>query len=244
MVSEKEVEAAARAMCRLAKQAGFSGIVLEAMIDRDWRGHYADARAALEAASSVREEGAVSREPVWLVTSGPEAPASVLVYGEAQLQAAVVSAVFGDPNDTSEEAAAMRARCASRRDWEYTDRYPRWRLSWSFEDGYIHVQFVTPPVVVAPSREDGIREAAKAGWNACRRSIYAVCEDVQEKAAPLNPLAARTVEEKHHEEGYFRGQKSAAKSIARGFNSMEAEDDDNFQAAILALLPADNRNKP
>lgn len=76
----------------------------------------------------------------------------------------------------------------------------------------------------------GVVEAAKAGWNACRKSVYAVCEDVateneQHREDTENPP-------RHH---FGRGGMAAAKSIARGFNSMEAEDDDNFTAALAAL---------
>ena len=78
---------------------------------------------------------------------------------------------------------------------------------------------------VAAERED----AARAGWNACRKSIYAVCEDVMGE----NDKHREDTENspRHH---FGRGGMAAAKSIARGFNSMEAEDDDNFRAAIRA----------
>lgn len=81
----------------------------------------------------------------------------------------------------------------------------------------------------ATIRAGALREAAMAGWNACRTSIYAVCEDVTNEAERLNV-------EEDYSAGYVAGTKRAAKSIARGFNSMEALDDDNFCVAILALI--------
>lgn len=74
----------------------------------------------------------------------------------------------------------------------------------------------------------GVREAAEAGWNACRKSIYAVCEDVQEEFAS-DP------HESNLEARYRAGARRAAKSIARGFNSMEAKDDDNLADALARL---------
>jgi len=76
-----------------------------------------------------------------------------------------------------------------------------------------------------------LREAMAAGWNACRKSIYAVCEDVTdeyEKHREDTENAPR-----HH---FGRGGMSVAKSIARGFNAMEAIDDDNLTAALSALI--------
>lgn len=87
--------------------------------------------------------------------------------------------------------------------------------------------------------EDGLREAAAAGWNACRRSIYAVCEDVVKEADRIRikgPVGSHSDEQ--HSKGYHAGSCHAAKSIARGFNAMEAGDDDNFTAAIEALIGA------
>lgn len=63
-------------------------------------------------------------------------------------------------------------------------------------------------------------DAMKVGWNACRKSIYAVCEDVQEQNDPSKASMGS--------EGFHRGACYAAKSIARGFGAFEAEDDDNF----------------
>lgn len=90
----------------------------------------------------------------------------------------------------------------------------------------------------AKARADALEEATKAGWNACRKSIYAVCEDVQNEAdrlqASTGPYGAT---EDAHAKGYFSGQRYAAKSIARGFCAMNAEDDDHLATAIRALSP-------
>lgn len=75
------------------------------------------------------------------------------------------------------------------------------------------------------------------GWNACRKSLYAVCEDVGEEADRIRTTGAvGTAAEEQHSKGYHAGQHRAAKSIARGFNSMEAIDDDNVREAIRAAL--------
>ena len=95
------------------------------------------------------------------------------------------------------------------------------------------LQAVQPVPVVT---EDSMR----AGWNACRKSIYAVCEDVQNEAERLRVATKPgTASEEQHAKGYYAGQHYAAKSIARGFNSMEAEDDDNFRAALTATASAE-----
>ena len=84
------------------------------------------------------------------------------------------------------------------------------------------------------SQLDAVREAAAvAGWNACRRSIYAVCEDVQNEAKRLRTSSKPgTFSEEEHARGYYAGSCYAAKSIARGFNSMSALDDDNLRATL------------
>lgn len=77
-----------------------------------------------------------------------------------------------------------------------------------------------------------LEKAGEDGWNACRKSIYAVCEDVQNEADRLQMSAKPgTASEEQHATGYYVGQRYAAKSIARGFNSMNARDDDNFTEA-------------
>lgn len=80
-------------------------------------------------------------------------------------------------------------------------------------------------------------EALEAGWNACRKSLYAVCEDVAEQADKIKTAASRddaSEYEKGHVIGYHAGTCYAAKSIASGFNSMSAMDDDNLRAAALS----------
>jgi len=92
------------------------------------------------------------------------------------------------------------------------------------------------PAGEAEVRDDGgakaWREGAIAGWNACRRSIYASCEDVDKEAE------AAGKHEGEHALGYARGMARAAKSIARGFCAMEAEDDDNLISVLQGTAPA------
>lgn len=86
------------------------------------------------------------------------------------------------------------------------------------------------------AEEASIERAAKAGWNACRKSIYAVCEDVRNEADRLRISGTvGTASQEQHAKGYHAGTCFVAKSIARGFGAMEAEDDDNFSNAIFAL---------
>lgn len=88
-----------------------------------------------------------------------------------------------------------------------------------------------------------LREATIAGWNACRKSIYAVCEDVSDEADRIRikgPVGTHS--EEQHAKGYHAGMHRAAKSIARGFNSMEAEDDDYLAAAIRRLAEGGDRD--
>lgn len=66
-----------------------------------------------------------------------------------------------------------------------------------------------------------------AGWNACRKSIYAVCEDVQDEYEKHREDTGSV--NRHH---FGRGGMTAAKSIARGFGSLEAMDDDHVRAAL------------
>lgn len=80
------------------------------------------------------------------------------------------------------------------------------------------------------------RVSAIAGWNACRKSLWAVCESVTDEADRLEPeTKPRSPSQADHAKGYYRGQRSTAKSIARGFGAMNAEDDDNLIAALSAL---------
>lgn len=88
--------------------------------------------------------------------------------------------------------------------------------------------------VEAETRE----RAVIAGWNACRKSVYAVCEDVAAEADRIRiTTMVGSASEEQHAKGYHAGTCRAAKSIARGFNSMEAMDDDNCIAAIRNLEP-------
>lgn len=75
-------------------------------------------------------------------------------------------------------------------------------------------------------------DGAIAGWNACRRSIYAVCEDVGKEAEAAGKHGGE------HARGYAAGMARAAKSIARGFCAMEAEHDDNLAAALKTGAPS------
>lgn len=82
-------------------------------------------------------------------------------------------------------------------------------------------------VITLIRNADEKQAAMVAGWNACRKSLFAVCEDVQSenerhRSDTENPP-------RHH---FGRGGMSAAKSIARGFGAMEAMDDDNLLAAL------------
>lgn len=105
-----------------------------------------------------------------------------------------------------------------------------------------------PPSVVRPGAEiHHVREvradqtAVVAGWNACRKSIYAVCEDMAERqfAPEAQPLVGLDDLQKAHARGFYAGGRDAAKSIARGFNSMEALDDDHVRAALAAVTKKD-----
>lgn len=90
---------------------------------------------------------------------------------------------------------------------------------------------------------EAMEAATVAGWNACRKSIYAVCEDVTAEADRLQITSKPgTASEEQHAEGYYNGQRYAAKSIARGFNSMEARDDDNLTEAIRRLAEGGDRD--
>lgn len=85
----------------------------------------------------------------------------------------------------------------------------------------------------APSHPAEVMDTAMvAGWNACRKSIYAVCEDIQQKAGDALEKVNEAGKTAQHEKGFYRGESNAAKSIARGFNAMEALNDDNLLAAL------------
>ena len=100
----------------------------------------------------------------------------------------------------------------------------------------LHSLLASPIIDAKVAGDDALRAAAIAGWNACRKSIYAVCEDVQNQAADPNKVSlAGTPDQKMHEKGFWLGYSDAGKSIARGFGAMEALDDDNLTAALRAL---------
>lgn len=77
---------------------------------------------------------------------------------------------------------------------------------------------------------EGIEAGVVAGWNACRRSVYAVCEDIGTEADRNRSDTGNPP--RHH---FGRGEGDAAKRIARAFNSMEARDDDNTTEALRSL---------
>lgn len=90
-----------------------------------------------------------------------------------------------------------------------------------------------------PTSAVQVTEAAKAGWNACRNGVYAVCEDMIEReydsarGVPLRGLP--TPSQEAHSKGFYAGGKDAAKRIAKAFNAFEAEDDDRFKEAVAGL---------
>lgn len=114
---------------------------------------------------------------------------------------------------------------------------------------------MTPAPTELKAAPSGVVEALRAGWNACRKSIYAVCEDVDREAEETYLKASSggsaTSTEGHlsefqsgHVSGYRSGMVRAAKSIARGFNSMEALDDDNVRTALAAIEEQAGRRLP
>lgn len=74
-----------------------------------------------------------------------------------------------------------------------------------------------------------LKQAAIDGWNACRSGVYAVCEDIENRA---NSDKNNAIEIAYH---FHRGEISNAKSIARGFNSFEAVDDDRMKPVFEAI---------
>lgn len=125
-------------------------------------------------------------------------------------------------------------------DFDYTERKDGdWILYGDHEEAIAAVQ-----ADKAAIRADALREGAIAGWNACRKSIYAVCEDIGDKAhANLEKPDLGD-----HEKGFHTAEKYIAKSIARGFGAMEAENDDNLTEALArfdtpAVQPAQGNVK-
>lgn len=73
----------------------------------------------------------------------------------------------------------------------------------------------------ADALPNGSTKAAIAGWNACRRQVYALSEDYIERTHALKD--ADTVE------GHFyRGQYDVAKAFAKAFNALDPENCDEF----------------
>lgn len=81
----------------------------------------------------------------------------------------------------------------------------------------------------APAMAD-VAALVEAGWNAARKSVYALCEDIEDSAQ--NALNAEITE---HQAGFHRAEKLTAKRIRNAMGSFEAGDDDNARAALAAL---------
>lgn len=144
---------------------------------------------------------------------------------------------FRDPNMSKLEAVDAKAlrEAAERVVWfDWSDNDP---------DAVAAIERLRATLAAQPAPDHA---GLIAGWNACRKSIYAVCEDVDREAEDTylkaSSSGSATSTEGHltefqsgHVSGYRSGMVRAAKSIARGFNSMEAMDDDNLREAIAAL---------
>lgn len=96
------------------------------------------------------------------------------------------------------------------------------------------VKLVLASLRAAGTFNEGIEAGVVAGWNACRRSVYAVCEDIGTEADRNRSDTGNPP--RHH---FGRGEGDAAKRIARAFNSMEARDDDNTTEALRSLRRPD-----
>jgi hypothetical protein len=87
-------------------------------------------------------------------------------------------------------------------------------------------------------RAEALRNAAKAGWNACRRQVYLLSEDYITRTHELK--AADTIEG-----NFYRGQYDVAKSFSKALSAFEAEDCDYFRqidfAAMRGPRPVDIR---
>lgn len=75
---------------------------------------------------------------------------------------------------------------------------------------------------MSDNNTDALRAAAEAGWNACRRQIYALAEDYIERTHEAKKAGSV-------EANFYRGQYDVAKSFAKTFNSFEASDCDRFK---------------
>lgn len=81
------------------------------------------------------------------------------------------------------------------------------------------------PIIAAAERE----RCAKIGWEACRRQVYALAEDTQDK---YGEIAQADQEGKHG--AYSRGRCAEAKSIARALGALGSENCDVLSVAIRA----------
>jgi hypothetical protein len=83
------------------------------------------------------------------------------------------------------------------------------------------------------ARDEAVEAALIAGWNACRKDIYALAEDIINKADhPATVLRGFvTPSQEAHSKGFHAGEKHAAKSFARAFSSFEAKDADRLNEA-------------
>lgn len=80
-----------------------------------------------------------------------------------------------------------------------------------------------------------IHAIAVESWNACRRDVYALAEDMQDGYAvdvTKITFTEAEIEAAHH---FNRGYMFAAKTFARAFNSLEAVDADKM-ADIFAKI--------
>lgn len=74
----------------------------------------------------------------------------------------------------------------------------------------------------APPQVAEVTDAMVAGWNACRKQIYALCEHIGEESDEGCP------------DRYMHGRRVAAKDIAKAIGSFEAIDCDYLKAAHAA----------
>jgi len=85
-------------------------------------------------------------------------------------------------------------------------------------------------IAALPPAHDAVEALVKAGWDAARKSVYALCEDIEDSAHD-----ALKAELSEHQAGFHSAERFTAKRIRRAMGSMEAGDDDNFRAALAAI---------
>ena len=74
-----------------------------------------------------------------------------------------------------------------------------------------------------------IRQIAIDSWNACRRDIYALAEDMENGYVVTEEMTVTFSSKEHEAAHHFnRGYAFAAKRFARAFNSFEAIDADKM----------------